>query len=204
MNIEKYIERKIKGLNVLRYSNPLYLPGSIIDTKEFDRRVGHAKDLIKNTPTDFWEVHPQPGSILLEENISGSHKIGAGGNFLGIFNFKSNIKAEYELDYEIDQVVSSEFKTANQILLEIELDKLKKSDRTSWQALKGRTIITTSYFAKSFTLMFKRSGKVSAQVEVEKDINVNAEVKAEWLSEGEIRISGNELVPFGVLGFKIR
>lgn len=49
MNIEKFIERKIPGLNVLRLSSSTYLPGAIIDTKKNDLRVGQGK-LINSYP----------------------------------------------------------------------------------------------------------------------------------------------------------
>ena len=70
MNIEKFIERKIPGLNVLRLSSSTYLPGAIIDTKKNDLRVGHAKDIFKDVPAaqdihpalihNLAEIHPLP------------------------------------------------------------------------------------------------------------------------------------------------
>jgi len=204
MNIEKYIERKIDGLNVLRFSNPLYIPGAIIDQGENDLRVGHIKDIIKDVPDDHWAVDKMPGNLLVEESIVGNTKIGAGANFLGVFNFKSSIKTGYDLDYEISEIVCSEFLTSSQVTLELKLNQIEKNDRETWKVLKGRTLITVAFYAKTFNLTFKRSGKISAKAEVEKDINVNGDVNIEWKTEGSVKISGNELVPFGVRGFKIK
>ncbi|MBI3134492.1 MAG: hypothetical protein HYZ14_07415 [Bacteroidetes bacterium] len=204
MDIEKYIERKIDGLNVLRFSNELYVPGAIIDQRENDLRVGHLKDVLKDTPPGYWDISRLPGNILLEESISGSSKFGAKTNFLGVFNLKAGVKNEYDLDYTIDEITCAEFNQASQLELEMKLNQLERSEKASWEVLKGRTLITVAFYAKSFTLTFKRSGKVTANAEVERDVAINGAINAEWKNEGQVIISGNELIPFGIRGFKIR
>jgi hypothetical protein len=109
MNIEKYIEKKIDGLNVLRFSTPLYVPGSIIDQRENDLRFGHIKDVIKNVGEDYWSFEKLPGNILLEESISGSVKFSGGAHFLGIFALKQGVRSDYDLDFEISEITCAEF-----------------------------------------------------------------------------------------------
>ena len=72
MDIEKFIEKKIPGLNVLRLSSSTYLPGAIIDTKENDLRWGHAKDIFKDVP----KLTDQQKCIHCGENfIVGDYKV---------------------------------------------------------------------------------------------------------------------------------
>ena len=204
MDIERYIERKIEGLNVLRLSSSSYTPGAIINTRKNDLRVGHVRDIFKTEPENTWELDYLPGNILLEDSIKGETKITGKANFLGIFNLNSGVSSKYSIDYSIDEITCCEFKKSSQIELEFKLNEFEKSNRENWREIKGYTIITAGYFAKSFTLTFKRSGKVAADVDIKKDININGDVKVEWKTDGKIIISGNEKVPFGVRGFKIR
>lgn len=203
MNIEKYIERKIPGLNVLRLSSSTYLPGAMINTKKNDLRVGHTKDIFKDVPKNYWNLDYMPANILLED-INGQTKIGAKANFLGIFNLKSGVKSSYDVTYTIDEITCCEFKVSSQTELEFKLIDLEKSNKEKWKKVKGLTIITSAYFAKSFTLTFKRSGKVAADVDIKKEIDINAGVNVEWKTDGKVVISGNDKVPFGVRGFIIK
>lgn len=203
MNIEKFIEKKILGLNVLRLSSATYLPGAMVDTKKNDLRVGHTKDIFKDVPKDNWDLDYLPGNIILED-VKGQTKIGAKTNFLGIFNLKSGVKSSYDISYSIDEITCCEFKVTSQIELEFQLADLEKSSKEKWKKVKGKTIITSSYFAKSFTLTFKRSGKVAANVDIKKEIDITAGVNVEWKTDGKIVIAENDKVPFGVRGFIIK
>lgn len=204
MNIEKFIERKIPGINVLRMSSSSYLPGSIINTRKDDIRVGHAKDIFKNEKKNYWAIDYLEANILLEESLTGKTKLGANGNFLGIFNLKAGVKSSYDISYSIDSITCCELKTASQIELEMKIAEFEKSNKDQWKKIKGLTILTSSYFAKSFTLTFKRSGKVNAEVEIKNEIDINAGVDVTWKNDGKLIIAANEKVPFGVRGFVIR
>lgn len=204
MDIERYIERKIDGLNVLRLSSSSYLPGAIISTRKNDLRVGHVRDIFKKEPEKTWALDYLPGNILVENTLSGETKIGAKANFLGIFSLKSGVSSKYDIKYSIDEITCCEFKKSSQLELELMLNEIEKSDRAKWKTIRGYTVITAAYFAKSFTLTFMRSGKIIADADIEKNVNINADVKIEWKTDGKIKIVKNDKVPFGVRGFKIR
>jgi hypothetical protein len=84
------------------------------------------------------------------------------------------------------------------------LSSIEKTNREAWKLLKGKTLITSAFYAKSFGLTFKRSGAVTTKLDVEREINVNGDLELEWSNEGRVRVASNELLPFGIRGFKIK
>lgn len=204
MDLEKFIQRQIPGLNVLRMSSPTYIPCSIIDTKQDDLLVGHLKSIFKKQPAGYWSVDFLPANILVGDSLSGQTSLDASATFLGVFTGKTAVARNYKIEYTIDKITTSEFKITSQLEIEQLFRELKKGDRKQWAQYKKLSVIAASFYAESFSLKFIKSGKVTAEAELKKDITINADVKSEWSKEGVVTISRNKDVPFGVRAFRVK
>lgn len=200
-------EQKLKPyfphINFLNSSTSSYLPGSILDNEENDYREGHIREILTDLPEEEWTLDYVEANLLVGR-ISGNSKIEGGANILGIIRLKSSVSKNYEMEYELSEITAVEFKKTSMIEIQGALAKLKRENRRKWKIVKHDYIVTESFFAKTFTIKFKKDGEVVAEAELKSDIEVSADTNINWGSAGIISITNNEKVPFGVKGFIVR
>jgi len=204
MNFEKFVQRKIKGLNVLRISTENYGPGTVINQRANDIRVGHLKDIFTDWETEKWKVDRMNANLLHGENVEGSFSAGVNATILGMFKVGANVQLGTTIDYKIDEIVASELLNTSHLELDNAFDTLKVKNRPQWKKYKGYTYITESFYAKSFSITFKRNGTVMAEADIKANISVVGSANVTWSGGGTIIVAGNNKVPFGVRGFKVR
>lgn len=204
MNFEKFVQRKLKGLNILRVSTENYTPGALIDQRSNDIRVGHLKEIFTDWEAEKWKIDRMNANILHGENVEGSFAAGVDATILGMIKVGAGVKAGTTIDYRIDEIVASELLNTSRIELDNAFDYLKAQNRSQWKKYKGYTYITESFYAKSFTITFKRNGSVMADVDIQTNISIVGSANVSWSGGGSIIVTGNNKVPFGVRGFKVR
>jgi hypothetical protein len=196
----KFIARYYPGLRILNIANEEYLPGAILHSRSL-RYLGHVRHLLKG-PAKQYDVRMSEANMVYGE-VSGGKSIKGGGGLLGLVSLSAEYSKEVSAEYSITDIRGGILPELPQIILQPRLQEIRLQDEASWKQVNNQFVVTEVYYANSFTVRFRRNGRIVGKAELDTHVNVSASASYSWLDSNALVITENGKVPFGVRGFKV-
>ncbi len=114
-------------------------------------------------------------------------------------DLRSNFSSEVSVNYEIEEVEAVYIEGWDPARIDYFADLLRGKNKVIWQNLRGKATAHRLWFAKSFKVSFSSAHGVDIGAEVDiANFKVGAGVEMSAGKKGEIQVSNNLSVPFGI------
>jgi len=203
MEFKSFVKKHLAGLQLLTVSLDTYVPGAILDKKSL-KKIGHLRDALTALPAKTWKLDYAEANIVYGE-ITGQKKMRSGVSILGVVRLNGGFSNNYSADYSITDIEGAAFENTSQIRLVPQINAIRKSSKATWKQINGKLVITEAYYAKAFTVNFKKNGRITGKAEIDSlfEGKKHADVDYKWTNSEKLVITNNAKVPFGVRGFVI-
>jgi|GEM_PF-5626686 len=203
---ERILEDIIPEANFLTISDTRIEPGALLFSQNNDTYTDTIKSCLV---PDFFQANDfqtilAPGEFALESAI-GKFSGSAALSLLGFLNIKVGGGREFELEVTVEEVKVRHYASEKMGLISFEkkLREFKEKDRETFNLIKGRFLVFSSFYASQFRLQFAAGSQLGGSVEFDNE-KIAVEVGANMQKDNAgVLVSNNNTVPFAVSGYRI-
>lgn len=114
-------------------------------------------------------------------------------------DLRSNFTSEVCVNYEIEEVEAVYIEGWDPARIDYFADLMREKNKALWQNLRGKSVAHRVWFAKSFKVTFssEHGVDIGAQVDLA-NFKVGAGVELSSGKVGEVQVSNNLAIPFGI------
>jgi len=206
-SFESLMGEVIPEINFLTASGAGIKPGSVMESLEKDIIIGYLPDFIEDLPSmknKNFETIREAYDLKIHE-IDGSASSDGALKFMDLFGLKYDQSLNYRITFDISEINSVKFaQNLEKINFEIALQEFKAKNRNIYKRFKGHILVLRVLYANKYEINIEveKNGKYQADVNLE-NIEIESNMDFEK-KENTLIISGNNTVPFGVVGYKIK
>ena len=209
-SFESLLEKAIPEINFLSAAGAGLEPGHVLESLAKDIVIGYLPKYLKKMPVmkrQKFKLIEEPYDISLDK-IEGTTSGKAAISVLKFLGLKYNKKLKYKIDFDLQEITSVKFAdNLDKITFEIALSQLKKTDPESksiFKRFKGHILVLRVLYATKYRIAVSVDKGSGYEADLEaKNVDIDGELKIKR-KENTLLVSGNPLVPFGVIGYKIK